>query len=152
MKHGLISGKQQRFVDEYLVDSNATQAAIRAGYSKRSASSLGKQLLQNPPVLLAVTKARARLVEHVEVTQEFVVAKLVENLNRCMQAIPVLDKQGQETGEYRYEANAAHRALELLGKHLGMFQGTVHFVFPERPRLRPSHSLISAAPPRPPPP
>src|SRR5258708_38523587 len=116
MKHGLISDKQQRFVDEYLVDSNATQAAIRAGYSRRSASSLGKQLLQNPPVLLAVTKARARLVEHVEVTQEFVGAKLVENLNRCMQAIPVLDKQGQETGEYRYQADPAHPPAELPGK------------------------------------
>src|SRR5258708_9827146 len=108
MKHGLISDKQQRFVDEYLVDSNATQAAIRAGYSKRSASSLGKQLLQNPPVLLAVTKARAPLGEHVQVTQEVVVAQLVENLNRCMQAIPVLDKHGQDTGEYRDESNAAH--------------------------------------------
>src|SRR5258708_26854546 len=126
MKHGLISGKQQRFVDEYLVDSNATQAAIRAGYSKRSASSLGKQLLQNPPVLLAVTKARARLVEHVEVTQEFVVAKLGENLNRCMQAIPVLDKQGQETGEDPYEANAPHRALEMPGKPLGRVPQAAH--------------------------
>lgn len=140
-----MNAKQQRFVEEYLVDSNATQAAIRAGYSRHSAGSLGKQLLENPPILKAIAAARAKLTERVEVTQEFVVAKLVENLNRCMQAVPVLDKEGKETGEWKWEPGAANRALELLGKHLGMFEEKVHVTLSQEDRLARLTSLFDAA-------
>ena len=47
--------------------------------------------------------------------------RLKENVERSMQAKPILDKEGRPTGEYRYEAAAANRALELIGKEIGMF-------------------------------
>jgi hypothetical protein len=55
------------------------------------------------------------------VNRLWVLERLRENVERSMQAKPVLDKEGQPTGEYRYEAAAANRALELIGKEIGMF-------------------------------
>ena len=54
-------------------------------------------------------------------TQEWVLTRLMENTERALQHIPVLDRDGKPTGEYRYDGNVANRALELLGKQQGMF-------------------------------
>jgi phage terminase small subunit len=102
-----LTPKQQRFVDEYLVDFNASEAAKRAGYSPRSAHVQGCQLLKNPKVSRAILKRRTAMQEKIEVTQEWVLSKLVLAAERNM-------KDG--------EANSvAVRALELLGKHLALF-------------------------------
>jgi hypothetical protein len=50
-----------------------------------------------------------------------VISRLKENADRAMQAVPVLDKDGKETGEFTWNPNAANRSLELIGKELGMF-------------------------------
>lgn len=66
---------QQRFVEEYLVDLNGTQAAIRAGYSKKTAEQYAHQLLKKPSVQAAIAKARSKLSERVEITQEMVLSR-----------------------------------------------------------------------------
>ncbi len=53
--------------------------------------------------------------------QDWVLNRLVQNVGRAIRANPVLDKDGVSMGEYRYEGAVANRALELVGKHLGMF-------------------------------
>ncbi|NGP40968.1 terminase small subunit [Acinetobacter sp. GC2] len=53
-----LTDKQQRFVDEYLIDLNATQAAIRAGYSEKTADSIGLQLLRKTQVAEAIEEAQ----------------------------------------------------------------------------------------------
>ena len=68
-----LSNKQLRFVDEYLVDLNATQAARRAGYSQRTAKSSGSRLLKNPAIAHAVAQRQARIANHLFVTAERVV-------------------------------------------------------------------------------
>ncbi|SEO55728.1 terminase small subunit [Acinetobacter sp. yr461] len=65
-----LRGKQQRFVDEYLIDRNATQAAIRAGYSARTAEQMGYQLLQKTSVQEAIAKGEAELSERNKITQD----------------------------------------------------------------------------------
>lgn len=62
--------KQQRFVEEYLVDLNATQAAIRAGYSEKTAAEQGYQLLQNPSVSAAIVAAQAARSARTEITAD----------------------------------------------------------------------------------
>lgn len=62
--------KQQRFRDEYLIDLNATQAAIRAGYSKATAYSQGQRLLKNVEIAASIDEARAKLSEKTEITLE----------------------------------------------------------------------------------
>ena len=60
-------------------------------------------------------------VEKTSVSKAWVIAKLVENVERAMQVVPVLDRQGNPTGDYTYQGNVANRALELIGKEYGMF-------------------------------
>ena len=122
-----LTDKQTAFVREYLVDLNATQAAIRAGYSERTAYSVGQRLLKNVEIQRAVAAAQAQRARRVEVTQDYVLANLVEVVERTMQRAPVLDRKGEQVTDeegravWTFDAKNANRALELLGKHLGIF-------------------------------
>lgn len=73
-----MNKKQQLFVDEYLIDLNATQAAIRAGYSKNRAGEIGWQLLQKTTIQAAISAAQARRSERTEITQDMVLAELAK--------------------------------------------------------------------------
>ena len=66
----IFTPKKQRFVEEYLVDNNATQAAIRAGYSARTAESQGCRLLRDVKVSEAIAKGRKKISEKLEITRE----------------------------------------------------------------------------------
>ncbi|MDQ7965182.1 terminase small subunit [Pseudomonas plecoglossicida] len=73
-----LTAKQQRFVDEYLIDLNATQAAIRAGYSKKTASSQGERLLRNVEVRKYLQAQRQDLQGRTKITQEMVLKELAK--------------------------------------------------------------------------
>lgn len=118
---GTLNPKQRRFVDEYLQDSNATQAAIRAGYSERTANQIGPRLLVNVGISAEIAQRQAAMSENAGISAEWVLERLRENVDRSMTAEPVRDRDGNETGEYVYQGSVANRALELLGKHVGMF-------------------------------
>lgn len=116
-----LGDKQQRFVEEYIVDLNGAQAAARAGYSPKTAHVQGSRLLTKAKVQAAISVALKEREGRTEVSQDFVIQWLVENLKRAMQQRPVLDKSGEPTGQYTYNGSVANRSLELLGRHLGMF-------------------------------
>ena len=126
-----LTDKQAAFVREYLVDLNATQAAVRAGYSERTASRIGPQLLGKTWVREAIEKAQAKRARRVEVTQDYVLSNLVEVVERTMQRAPVTDRKGEQVTDeegravWTFDAKGANRALELLGKHLGIFADRV---------------------------
>lgn len=105
--------KQERFVQEYIVDLNATQAAIRAGYSAKTASRIGPELLGKTCISEAIQKAIKKREKRTEVTQDYVIEKLRE--------IAEKDASDGPDSELKY-ANKI-RALELLGKHTGAFDG-----------------------------
>jgi phage terminase small subunit len=71
-----MTPKQERFVEEYLIDLNATQAAIRAGYSEATAAEQGSRLLSNVKISDAVSEGRRKLSERTEITQERVLKEL----------------------------------------------------------------------------
>lgn len=126
-----LNEKQKRFVEEYLIDLNATQAAIRAGYSKNRASELGYQLLQKTTVQNAIQEAQNNRSERIQITQEEVIRRLLENVDIASGkktttiTIPSKNENGEVIGNdvahFVYEPSAVNKALELLGKHLGMF-------------------------------
>lgn len=122
-----LTDKQKEFVRQYLVDLNATQAAIRAGYSVKTAYRQGADLLQRTSIREAIEKAQAKRARRVEVTQDYVLSNLVEVVERTMQRAPVLDRKGEQVTDeegravWTFDAKNANRALELLGKHLGIF-------------------------------
>ena len=117
-----LTQKQQNFVEQYLFDSNATQAAVRAGYSKRSAYQLGHKLLQKPHVREAVEAARneQRIIQRGN--HQYILSRLIDNVERAMEYQPVLDRDGNDTGQYKWHGTIANRALELLGKYTGTFK------------------------------
>ena len=126
---GKLTPKQARFVEEYLVDQNATAAAIRAGYSCKRASEIGWQLLQKTTVQQAVQTAQAERSARTQITQDYVIANLKEIVERCMQRAPVRNMYGEQVHDddgnalWTFNARDANKALELLGKHLDMFGG-----------------------------
>ena len=73
-----LNERQRRFAREFIVDPNATQAAIRAGYSKRTAYEIGRKLLKKVEIAAAINKGQARLAAKVEVTAEKIIAELVK--------------------------------------------------------------------------
>ena len=126
-----LTPKQERFVEEYLVDLNAAQAAIRAGYSKKAAKEQGYENLTKPHIQEAIKKAMDDRSERVEASQDYVLESVIETMERSKQAKPVTEKNGTpiftETpdGEivpaYTFNAAAVLKGAEILGKHLGMF-------------------------------
>lgn len=117
-----MTAKQKRFCAEYIVDYNGTQAAIRAGYSEKTAYSQAGRMLKNVEILARVRELQREQVERLAVSADFVVLKLLDTLEKCSEPVPVLDMAGNPTGKYSFDSKGALRALELLGKHLGMFE------------------------------
>lgn len=120
-----LTPKQRRFVDEYICDLNATQAAIRAGYSPHTATVQASRLLSNAKVFDAIAQAVEERAQRTVMDQDWVLDNLRGVVDRCMQITPVRDRQGNPNGEYRFNAAGATRALEIIGKHLRMFSDKV---------------------------
>lgn len=99
-----LTPKQAAFVREYLVDLNASAAARRAGYSKRTARSVGQENLTKPAIAAAIAAAQSERAKRTELTQDYVLNGLRG----------IADDDDQP-------AAPRVRAHELLGKHLGMF-------------------------------
>lgn len=116
---------RELFIVEYLIDQNATQAAIRAGYSAKTAGSQGQRLLKNVDISTRIKEKQAKQLKRLELSADYVLSTIKETVERCRQAEPVLDREGNETGEYRFDSTGAFKGLELLGKHLKLFTDKV---------------------------
>jgi len=126
-----MTAKQERFVAEYLIDLNATQAAIRAGYAEKGAAVEGSRLLANPKVAAAVAAAQAERAKRTEITQDYVLNTIRDTIERCKQAEPVTYQNGDPVmintpdGDivpaYKFNAGGVLRGAELLGRHLAIF-------------------------------
>ncbi|WP_166168006.1 terminase small subunit [Acinetobacter sp. SA01] len=130
-----LTPKQQRFVEEYLIDLNATQAAIRAGYSEKTAKSVGHENLTKPDIQKAIQEAQNKRTERTEITQDYVLSNIQKVIERCMQQEAVQARDGSpllvEGPEgnlaclFEFKEAGALKGLELLGKHLGLFKEKV---------------------------
>lgn len=105
-----------------MIDLNGTQAAIRAGYSKKTANEQAAQLLAKLSIQSFLAVLQADVAEKIGVSVEWVVRRLKDISDRSMTAEPVFNKAGKPTGEYIFDSSGANRATELLGRHLGVFE------------------------------
>lgn len=143
-----MTDKQRRFVEEYLVDLNATQAAIRAGYSEKTAGQIGDENLKKPEIKQAIQARRKELSEKVEITQERVLKeyarlafldprKLFDNTGAplpiqeldddtaaAIVGLDVVQVGNSDVGIgdiLKYKLADKKGALDSVAKHLGMF-------------------------------
>ena len=116
-----LTPKQALFVKEYLVDLNATQAAIRAGYSTKTAGSQAHDLLKKPEIQELVSSCATARAKSVDITAEYVLSTIKNTIERCAQAEQVVDKDGVPSGEYKFDSAAVLKGSELLGKYLKLF-------------------------------
>lgn len=159
-----LKGKQQRFVAEYLVDLNATQAAVRAGYSPRTAHAIGHELLTKPEIRKAVGAAEKKHLERLDAKGQKVLDELAhfahsdvgeafdengallplkqmpERVRRAIASIEVLeetDSEGVVIGHLKkVKFWPKDKGLELLGKHQRLFVDKVeHDVGPSLEEL-----------------
>lgn len=127
-----LTDKQKRFIEEYLVDLNGKQAAIRAGYSEATAEQQASRLLSYVKVQEAIAEHQNNRTNRTQITQDEVIRRLIENVDISMGkkstviTIPSKNENGEVIGndvaQFVYEPSAVNKALELLGKHLGMFK------------------------------
>lgn len=142
-----LTNKQQRFIEEYLIDLNATQAAIRAGYSVKTAKDMGCENLAKPNIQEAIGKAIAWRSKRTGINQDRVVEELakigfvkltdiVDTKGRirdtakeedlaCIESIKYKVSEAGESIEQEVRIASKLKALELLGKHLGMWKDKV---------------------------
>ena len=156
-----ITDRMKKFVDEYLIDFNATQAAIRAGYSPDTANEQGSQLLARPDIRELVAEGQKAIAERTQTFQDnavdelkivgfsdladFLTVKeggiveqksfdqLTKAQTRCIKKIKQTVRTSHssdgtilhQTATLEVELHDKLRALELLGRHLGMFNDTL---------------------------
>ena len=157
-----MTPKQERFVEEYLVDLNATQAAIRAGYSEQTARVIGHENLTKPDIQKAITAAREKQQRRVEITADRVLeeyAKIAffdprklftadggikppeqwdDDVAAVIGALDVVEigDDGEMIGRVKkLKLIDKKGALDSIGKHLGMFVDKVEDVTPTPPNI-----------------
>lgn len=142
-----MTEKQKRFVDEYLIDLNATQAAIRAGYSPNTAAEIGCENLIKPNIQNAIAKAMAERSRRTGVTADRVINELAKIA--FVNAADIIDDEsatikptalaedtaaiqsvkvkyfGDDGVEREIKLADKLKALDLLGRHLGIFKENI---------------------------
>lgn len=120
----LDNAQHEKFVQELVKGKGNGEAYIAAGYKAKNvavASACATKLLKIAQIAARIAELQKKAEDKAVLTKTWVIKRLVENVERAMTAIAVTDREGEATGEYKYEGSVANRALELLGKELGMF-------------------------------
>lgn len=116
-----LTDKQKRFIDEYVVDYNATQAAIRAGYSEKTARTQGSLNMTNVDIQAEIKRRQEALSEKLEYTADDWTRDVLELKNRSMEEIELKDEDGNVVHTETKDPQTAHKCLDMLGKRLGLF-------------------------------
>jgi phage terminase small subunit len=121
-----LGERQQRFVDEYICDLNATQAAIRAGYSSRTAKAQGSRLLTNADIQRAVTARMAARSNRTEVAADRVLLEIARLGFSDLRRIFHQDGRLKRPDEWDDDTAAAISSVEIVTRDLG--DGVVEYV------------------------
>lgn len=167
-----LTAKQELFVNEYLIDLNATQAAIRSGYSKNTASEIGYENLRKPQIIEAIKVANAERALEAKVTPAMVLKELAkiafvdirkafdenghllsipdmpEDIARAIAGVDLstyTDKDGNNELTKKIKLIDKKGSLELLGKHLKLFTDKVEHTGKDGTDLIPETSDMETA-------
>ena len=126
-----LTAKQKRFVEEFLIDLNGTQAAIRAGYSVNGAEKQAFRMSGNVRVQEAIQKAQQQRAQRTEISQDFVAKELKRNYEHCSRrfirmdkeenAMLVLSELGLRVEDVYFDIPNSLRLLEMMARHTGFY-------------------------------
>jgi phage terminase small subunit len=115
----LSNARHERFAQELAKGKTADEAYREAGYSENRGNAA--RLKANEGVLTRTRELQEAAAEKAVLSKAWIIERLMTNVERALQQEPVLDHDGNETGEFTYQGMVANKALELLGKEIGMF-------------------------------
>lgn len=130
-----LTDKQEMFCKEYLIDLNATQAAIRSGYSKKTANRIATTLLSNIVIQKRLSQLKASREKRVQINADWVLEQAVKVHSRCMEDQElVLEFEKTKNGQkkyvaktnkdgkflYKFDSSGALKALDTIGKHVNI--------------------------------
>ena len=110
-----LTPKQDRFCHEYIIDLNATKAAIRSGYSKKTAESIGWENLRKPQIISRLAQLQRKTAEKVAISAEDVLKDIMETRDTCAKHMLVNGELDNTAVNGRIKSN------DQLGKHLALF-------------------------------
>lgn len=160
MKDKGLTPKQAAFVEEYLVDLNATQAAIRAGYSAKTAYSIGNENLSKPQIAEAIQARKAERSAATEITAERVLkalgqiaftdqtglfsivdgkVEIKDTVDLSEDERMIISEISVVNGEIRVKTQDRQRALDMIARHLGMFPSRVELSGPNGGPVKVEH-------------
>ena len=118
-----LTERQRRFLEEYLACGDAAEAAVSAGYSPATAEAQGRRMLRDPRLQRARREMEQRLFDELGVSPAWIGRRLVEIVDRCMQAIPHLARnpatgKREPDGTWEFDPTGALRALHELDEHI----------------------------------
>lgn len=117
-----FTAKQKHFCKEYILDHSGTRAAIAAGYAPESAAQSASRLLTMDKIKNRIAELQQRASKLADLDQQWILEKFKDIHDRCMQAEPVLTKDGTLTGEYKFDSSGANKALDSISKHFGFYE------------------------------
>jgi len=122
-----LTAKQEQFCQEYMIDLNASAAAIRAGYSEKTAGVMGHENLNKPQIADRIAELKKSRAEKVSISQEDVLNNLIKAMNISMgkedtHVVANLDGTIGSVALKKTDVQAFLKANEMLAKHLGFFE------------------------------
>ena len=127
MKKRKLTVKQEKFCQEYVANGGKASDAYRAAYS---AQDMKPETINNKAYILTkkgeiwarISDLRKKIEEESNVSAVWVRKKLIELVDRCMQAEAVLDSEGMPTGEYKFDSSGANKAIDTLNRMQGYYE------------------------------
>jgi len=114
-----LTDKQSMFCKEYIIDLNATQAAIRAGYSENTARQTGSENMTKPYIIAEVQRLMDKRSEKADITAESILNDILDTRDTCKNNMMLMTEFGMKLDTTA--VNGRNKANELLGKHLKLF-------------------------------
>jgi phage terminase small subunit len=120
-----LTPKQKAFVEEYVIDLNGTQSAIRAGYSAKTANRIASENLSKPVIQAAIQEAKQQRSERTRIDADFVLLQISEYLDCCFGRKPIrkvvnIDGNMESIEVTEFNQSGVGKAIELMGKHINV--------------------------------
>lgn len=145
-----LNEKQSAFLEHYLAGEtkgDATNSAIKAGYSPKTALNTGPRLTKHPEIAAAIAAAEKSVIERLSITPEWLMQSWMKNYERCTELVPALDRKGNPImikgpdgqmvpGYVMYDAKAGAKFSEMMGKFMKMFSEKTELPDPEKDAVK----------------